>query len=57
MQLSLERERERESAEATTASDIVPSSTWGGGSNHVAAINLEGTTSANIIDSPNKQFC
>ncbi|XP_075650484.1 metal transporter Nramp6.1-like [Castanea sativa] len=37
-------------------SDVAPSSTWGGGSNRVAAINLEETPSANITDSPDKQF-
>ncbi|KAK9993676.1 hypothetical protein SO802_023379 [Lithocarpus litseifolius] len=36
--------------------DVVPSSTWGGGSNRIAAINLEETPSANITDSPDKQF-
>ena len=57
------REREREikrmrSQELQQVSDVVPSSSsWGGGSNRIAALNLEGTPPPNITDSPDhKQF-
>ena len=60
---SREREREREikrmrSQELQQVSDVVPSSSSsGGGSNRIAALNLEGTPPPNITDSPDhKQF-
>ena len=46
------------SQELQQVSDVVPpSSSWGGGSNRIAALNLEGTPPPNITDSPDhKQF-
>ena len=46
------------SQELQQVSDVVPSSSsWGGGSNRVAALNLEGTPPPKVTDSPDhKQF-
>nr|POE92557.1 metal transporter nramp5 [Quercus suber] len=46
------------SQEQQQVSDVVPSSSsWGGGSNRIAALNLEGTPPPNFTDSPDhKQF-
>ena len=53
-----ERERMRSQEQQQQVSDVVPSSSsWGGGSNRKAALNLEGTPPPNINDSPDhKQF-
>ena len=59
-----EKQREREikrmrsQEQPQHVSDVVPSSSsWGGGSNHIAALNLEGTPPPNITDSSgHKQF-
>ncbi|GMY06709.1 metal transporter Nramp5-like [Fagus crenata] len=37
-------------------SDVVTTSSWGAGSNRIAAINLDGTPPPHITDSPDKQF-
>ncbi|GMY06705.1 metal transporter nramp5, partial [Fagus crenata] len=50
------QQQQQEQEQEQKVSDVVTTSSWGGGSNRIAAINLDGTPPPHITDSPDKQF-